>query len=103
MIKATREVNGENSDNDIIEDITRPGPRVVVLWKGDAPSGWDPGWYTAVVRAYTEELNKITIEYVTEPGKCYNVKVKESFKQGTLKVLNVHCNSDLYQRLLVWY
>ena len=100
VIQATREVNAEKSDTDNVEDITTPGTRVVVLWKEvDALSGWDPGWYTAIVRAFIEALDKITIEYVSEPGKHYNVRVKESVKEGTLKVLNVHCDSDLYDEV----
>ena len=76
VIQATREVNREKSDTDNVEDITTPGTRVVVLWKeGDALSGWDPGWYTAIVKAFIKALDEITIKYVSEPGKRYNVKV----------------------------
>ena len=100
VIQATREVNRGKSDTDNIEDITTPGTRVVILWEeGDSLSGWDPGWCTAIVTAYTEALDEITIEYVSEPGKRYNVKVKESVKEGTLKVLNVHCDGDLYDEV----
>lgn len=100
LIEATREANREKSDMDNVEDITSPGTRVVVLWEeGDSLSGWDPGWYTAIVRSYTETLDEITIENVSEPGKRYSVKVKESVKEGTLKVLNVHCDSDLYDKV----
>ena len=76
VIQATREVNREKSDTDNVEDITTPGTRVVVLWKeGDALSGWDPGWYTAIVKAFIKALDEIKIKYVSEPGKRYNVKV----------------------------
>ena len=100
VIQATRETNRGKSDTDNIKDITTPGTRVVVLWKdGDFLSGWDPGSYTAIVRAYTEALDEIMIEYVSEPGTRYNVKVSESVKEGTSKVLNVHCDSDLYDEV----
>lgn len=100
VIKATRDVNRDKSDPGNIEDITTPGTRVVILWKeGDALSGWDPGWYTVKVRAYTKDVDEITIEYITEPGRRYNVKVTESVKEGTLKVLNVHCDGNLYDEV----
>lgn len=77
-----------------------PGTRVAVLWKEeDAMSGWNPGWYNAVVRAYSQTLDEITIEYVSEPSKRYTMKVKESVNEGLLKLLKVNCDSDIYDEV----
>ena len=74
--------------------------KVAVLWKeDDAMSGWEPGWYTAVVRTYSPTVDEISIEYVREPSKRYTVKVKDNVKEGVLKVLKVTCNSNLYDEV----
>lgn len=100
VIKATREVNIDKGDPDNIEAINMPGTRVAVIWKEeDAMSGWNPGWYNAVVRAYSQTLYEITIEYVSEPSKRYTMKVKESVNEGLLKLLKVNCDSDIYDEV----
>lgn len=86
---------------DNVEDIISFGIRVVVFWEeGDFLFGWDLGWYIVIVRLYIEIFDEITIENVSELGKRYNVKVKESVKEGILKVLNVYCDSDFYDKVI---
>lgn len=100
LITAQREVNNKKADPDNSEAIRTPGTRVAVLWgKEDALSGWEPGWYTGVVRAYDLPTDKITIEYSSEKGEQYQLNVKESIDEGKLKVLKVTCDSDLYDEV----
>ena len=100
LITAQREVNIKKADPDNSEAIRTPGTRVAVLWgKEDALSGWEPGWYTGVVRAYDLQSDKITIEYSSEKGERYQLSVKESIDEGKLKVLKVNCDSDLYDEV----
>ena len=100
LIRAKREVNKNKADPNNAESIRTPGTRVAVLWgKEDALSGWEPGWYTAVVRAYDSPSDEITIEYSSEKGERYQLNVKESIDEGKLKVLKVTCDSDLYDEV----
>lgn len=102
LITAQREVhvNNQKADPNNLEAIRTPGTRVAVLWgKEDTLSGLEPGWYTAVERAYDLPSNEITIEYSSEKGERYQLKVKESIDEGKLKVLKVTCDSDLYDEV----
>ena len=100
LITVTRQVNREKGDPDNIEAIKTPGTKVAVLWKEeDAMSGWEPGWYTAVVRAYSPTLDEISIEYVSEPSKRYTMKVKDTVKEGVIKKLKITCDSNLYDKV----
>ena len=97
LIGTTREVNNQKCDQDNLKAITTPGTRVAVLWtKTDNMSGWKPGWYTAVVRGYKEELDEVTIEYSSEHGKRYVMSVSDNVKKGNLKVLKTTCDSNLH-------
>ena len=64
----TRQVNRDKVDPDNIKAIKTAGTKVAELWKEDVMSGWEPRWYTAVVRAYSPTLDEISIEYVSEPS-----------------------------------
>ena len=100
LITVTRQVNRDKGDPDNREAIKTPGTKVAVLWKEeDVMSGWEPGWYTAVVRAYSPTLDEISIEYVSEPSKRYTMKVKDTVKEGVLKVLKITCDSNLYDEV----
>ena len=52
-----------------------------------------------VVRTYSPTVDEISIEYVSKPSKRYTMKVKDSVKEGVLKVLRVTCNSNLYDEV----
>lgn len=100
LITAQMEVNNQKADPNNLEAIRTPGTRVAVLWDTeDTLSGWEPGWYTEAVRAYDLRSDEITIEYSSEKGERYQLKVKESIDEGKLKVLKVTCDSDLYDEV----
>lgn len=98
VIESTMEVNNDKSDPNNVDAMTTPGTRVAVLWTdADIMPGWKPGWYTAVVRSYNQQRDEITIEYISEQGESYAMSVNENAKKGSLKVLKVTCDSDLYE------
>ena len=100
LITAQREVNNKKADPSNSEAIRTPGTRVAVLWgEEDALAGWEPGWYTGVIRAYDLASDKVTIEYSSEEGEWYQLNVKDSINEGKLKLLKVTCDSDLYDKL----
>ena len=65
----------------------------------DSLAGWEPGWYTGVVRAYDLASDKVTIEYSSEKGEWYQLNVKETIDEGKLNLLKVTCDSDLYDEV----
>ena len=78
LITVTKQVNRDKGDPDNSKAIKTPGTKVVVLWKEEETmSGWEPRWYTAVVRAYSPTLDETLIEYISEPSKRYTMKVKK--------------------------
>ena len=69
LITAKREINNQKKDPNNAEAIRTPRTRVAVLWGNeDALSGWEPGWYTAVVWPYDPLSDEITIEYSSGKG-----------------------------------
>ena len=75
--------------------------RVMVKWtEEDNKKGWKPGWYAAIIKNYIKIFDVIEIEYVSEPGKVYKVKVKENVENGTLRLHVATCGApDLYDQV----
>lgn len=73
----------------------------MVKWtKEDKTKGRKPGWYTAIIKQYVKELDMIEVEYVSEPGKVYWVKVEESVQEGILRLHISTCKvPDLYDQI----
>ena len=107
FLNAKREINLLNKDSAKKHDpynlnaIRSNKGRVMVKWtEDDKTKGWKPGWYTANIKKYIKVFDIIEIEYTSEPGKIYKVKVKESVENGTLRLHNTPCVvQDLYDKV----
>lgn len=75
--------------------------RVMVKWtKEDETKGWKPEWYTAIIKQYVKELDMIEVEYISEPGRVYRVKVEECVQKGTMRLYISTCKEpDLYDQI----
>ena len=84
-----------------LEAIRKYNAKVMVRWtEEDKSRGWTPGWYNATCKRYTRESDSIQVEYSSEPGSLYAVKVKESVENGTLRLQRITCNvADLYEEV----
>lgn len=61
------------------EQIKEVGAKIKVKWSAEeiGDSGWQAGWYKAIVQGYDDELDEIIILYPSEPGCTYTLDLSK--------------------------
>lgn len=78
----TDNVDSKDSKN----QICLVGSKIKVKWSVEkiGDSGWKPGWYTAFVEGYDDE---ITVSYPSEPGCVYKLSVTPRVEADEIRLL----------------
>jgi hypothetical protein len=94
----SKQTSGED-----MQAFTTPGTRVLVRWNEEdvADSGYNPGWYTATILDYKEDVDELSIRYTseTEFDISYEMKLAASLKEGVIRLAREDIDNQLYDEV----
>ncbi|XP_060592862.1 uncharacterized protein LOC132747482 [Ruditapes philippinarum] len=80
-----------------------PGNTIKVKWLREEVSGtgWQPGWYSAKVIAFNEDIDELTVEYIEEKDCTYTMKFTDMVSKGFIEPSKpLLAMLETYERLL---
>ena len=72
-----------------LEKLKEVGAKVKVKWTVDeiGDSGWRPGWYVATIQSYSDETDRATLVYSSEPGCTYEIDLSTYINQKKIQLV----------------
>ena len=74
-----------------MKQIKETGARIKVKWSSEeiGDSGWQAGWYTAIVQSYDSDSDEIIVSYPSEPGCTYTLDLSKSLAETRIYFKNM--------------